>query len=348
MGWPASLFCPSHFPLIVSGVSNFFMGEPVEPRFDQHQFLRRIRPVSSETKLSWQDFGACQIHVRKQSGERRLLTPEWAVNDKLLRQVIVRFMEKRAMIRRNPHLLIHERLAVAIAFVKRHRPRWQATIDRLCEEFRQSKSPKRRADLQIEIEGLDTTLRTTERNGGADFIAAVVYLYYRAGKDSPGVAEALGIKPPMVRQTLYRLFRCWEELLNPKPQRPRKFFKKIRTPCPLNPKLRTPRPLNPWRRPEMLVRVVELRKEGKLWTEICPMFGFSKAYCGHFIRALKLAGLYVPKPYRTSRERKPRRTTFDYSKARELRAAGLSYGKIAKRLGVTTMSAWNAVNRPRS
>jgi hypothetical protein len=73
--------------------------------------------------------------------------------------------------------------------------------------------------LAIEIEGLDTYLRIT-KTGGADFIAAVVYLYYRTGMDSVGVGAELGLKPPHVLQTLWKLHETWTNKLADKYERP--------------------------------------------------------------------------------------------------------------------------------
>jgi hypothetical protein len=64
--------------------------------------------------------------------------------------------------------------------------------------------------LEIEIEGIDTYLRYTH-NGGADVLAAIVYLYYRVGMDSVGVGAQLHLKPPHVRQLLWRLNETWKE-----------------------------------------------------------------------------------------------------------------------------------------
>ena len=64
------------------------------------------------------------------------------------------------------------------------------------------------------IEGIDTYLRYTV-NGGADMVASAVYLYYRVGMDSVGVANELGLKPPHIRQTLYRLHQTAKKIFPP-------------------------------------------------------------------------------------------------------------------------------------
>jgi hypothetical protein len=78
-------------------------------------------------------------------------------------------------------------------------------------EARFEAEKKRRRELEIEIEGIDTYLRYTT-TGGADVIAAVVYLYFRAAIDSVGVGTELGLKPPHVRQTIWRLYQTARKL----------------------------------------------------------------------------------------------------------------------------------------
>ena len=55
-------------------------------------------------------------------------------------------------------------------------------------------------------------MRITEHSGGAGFIVSIVYLYYRVGMDSVGVAAELGLKPPHVRMVLWRLHDTWEKM----------------------------------------------------------------------------------------------------------------------------------------
>jgi len=142
-----------------------------------------------------------------------LPTPTWAVNDSALRKLIVAYMEKRAGISPGKGTL-PERLERARQAALRQHPEMNATLDRLSRKYVTAKRPKRKRALQIEIEGLDTTLRISEN--GAAVIAAVVYLYYRVGLDSPGIAEVLRLKPPHVRIVLYRMRRIAEQLSAPK------------------------------------------------------------------------------------------------------------------------------------
>jgi hypothetical protein len=78
-------------------------------------------------------------------------------------------------------------------------------------EARYQDEQKRIKQLESEIEGIDTYLRISD-NGGADVVAATVYLYYRTGLDSVGVGSELGLKAPHVRQTLFRLHQTAKRL----------------------------------------------------------------------------------------------------------------------------------------
>lgn len=182
---------------------------------------------------------------RKQSGERRLPTPVWAISNTLLRRVLVSFMEERAGFRKKKQKgSLKERLERAKSVIVSQRPRMISVMDKLCGEYveikqrginpnitdkewnetrpqpfmefaegeaRYEDEKLRLRHLEIEIEGIDTYLRYTE-NGGADVVAAIVYLYYRTGLDSVGVGTELGLKPPHVRQTLWKMHRTAERM----------------------------------------------------------------------------------------------------------------------------------------
>lgn len=206
---------------------------------------RRIVDGWSSPGIDFSDYARMQTHQRKQSGERRLPTPKWAVNDTMLRALLVSFMEERAGFRKEQKGTLLERLERAKKAIINQRPRLITTIDKLCHEFvvlkqlgacpelsdeelnaslaqpmimpefaRPFISQKRQRELEIEIEGIDTYLRCTQ-NGGADVVAAIVYLYYRAGLDSVGVGQELGLKPPHVRQTLWRVHETWNKKFAP-------------------------------------------------------------------------------------------------------------------------------------
>jgi len=201
-------------------------------RYDPHAFAgKRSRPVSALTKISFDDFASMHTRTHKQSGERRNSTPEWALNDRKLRKLLVTFMEIRVGKAVKGSLL--DRLAAARGAVLATHKRMNDSLDALCAEYYHLKTeglhdsaklpsmlfPEmaqhyatalRKRELEIEIEGIDTYLRYT-RTGGVDVLAAIVYLYFRVGLDSVGVAQELGLKPPHVRQLLYRLNETWRE-----------------------------------------------------------------------------------------------------------------------------------------
>lgn len=206
------------------------------------------------TGISYDDYRGMGLTKRKHTAERRLPTPQWAINDPQLRRLIVQFMEERAGLRKKKQKGgLKQRLARAQAKIVRRRPAMMDVLSRLCklyvhvkkfgaypdkteveiaalaahinglatpsmyaEHNKEIVDSKRARDLEIEIEGLDTYLRITE-NGGAGFIVAIVYLYYRVGMDSVGVGAELGLKPPHVRQTLWRLHDCWESMTSHAP-----------------------------------------------------------------------------------------------------------------------------------
>jgi hypothetical protein len=200
------------------------------------------------TGIDYGDYKSMGLTKRQHTAERRLPTPDWAVNNPMLRQLIVKFMEDRAGFRRQQKGRLKKRLARAQAKIVSRRPDMLIVLERMCKLYRDVKlygalphatqqeinalaakitgtrtasmydehnkfivDSKRLRDLEIEIEGLDTYLRITE-HGGAGFIVAIVYLYYRVGMDSVAVGLELGLKPPHVRQTLARLHECWNNM----------------------------------------------------------------------------------------------------------------------------------------
>ena len=185
--------------------------------FDLHAFAgTRARPVTAETGIAYEDYARMQTRQRKQSGERRLGTPDWAVNDAALRELLVAYMEKRAGVPRGTGTL-SQRLARAKQAVMRQRAKLNDILDRLARKYVSAKRPRRKRALAIEIEGIDTAIRISEN--GAAVVAAIVYLYFRVGLDSPGVAEILRLKPPHVRVVLWRMRRIAQQFSACRPQK---------------------------------------------------------------------------------------------------------------------------------
>jgi hypothetical protein len=191
--------------------------------FDQHQFQgRRQHPVHANfiagewqsTGIAFEDYSRCNTQNHKSSNERRLPTPDWAVNDAKLRELLVVHLERRAGIRKKQPGTQAERLARATEKLKASALPMIAIIKSLNHEYvtlkrRDPRHPRLRK-LEIQIENLDTQLRLITRP--AEVLIGVVYYYYRARLDSVGTGLALGIKPPAVRQALLRLRRTWERM----------------------------------------------------------------------------------------------------------------------------------------
>ena len=259
------------------------------PSFDKSQFAGRNQyPVgASLTATGWlsngvsfEDYNRMSTHKRKTSGERRLPTPAWAMNDSALRRVLVAFMEERAFSKKERSLRasadkleliemkkkfdfrtregrkaltaweeakLRHRLDAVQKKVASKRPAATQVMDQLCAEYVEIKQKGLKPEmtdrewnesksepymefaegearyqdekvklrrLEVVIEGIDTYLRYTV-NGGADIVVAAVYLYYRVGMDSVGVANELGLKSPHIRQTLYRLHQTAKKLWPP-------------------------------------------------------------------------------------------------------------------------------------
>lgn len=224
---------------------------------------RRPQPVRASktmegwfsTGISYDDYRGMGLTKSKHTAERRLPTPDWAINDPMFRRLIVKFMEDRAGFRRKQKGRLKKRLQRAQARIISRRPDMIEVLDRMCKLYVHVKEygalphatqeeinalaaqitgtrtasmyddhnkfivdSKRLRDLEIEIEGLDTYLRITE-HGGAGFVVAIVYLYYRVGMDSVAVGLELGLKPPHVRQTLARLHECWRDMSSHAPDK---------------------------------------------------------------------------------------------------------------------------------
>jgi hypothetical protein len=170
--------------------------------------------------VAFEDYSRMQVTVHAQSGDRRLPTPEWALNDAKLRALVTRYYEKRAQFVGPQPGTELERLARAQKRLLDRKPEMLATVDKLCEEYvylkRDGRDPNRQRLLEIEIQNYDTTIGLIDRGPGV--LIALVRFYYSVGLDSVGTSQALsGIPSPMsVRQTLWRLHRVWELMISGK------------------------------------------------------------------------------------------------------------------------------------
>ena len=263
---------------------------------------------------------------------RRLEVPPWALQPDLMRALIVRHVESRAGFRHPRPGTDAERLARAQSAIDASIPRRAAILKRLCEQviaLRKSEPVdlKRIRSLEMQIECADSAIISSKNV--ALMVAGVIYRYYRLGESSVGVAHALGIKPPAVRQTLWRLRREWARMHNPAPPKPPK--------PPRQPK--PPRPATP-RRILDVTLAATLLADGLTLQATAARVGYDQTTVR---RTLKRAGLWVAR----------RRGQIDVKRAASLRASGLTYREINKELGckhvVTSLrnaGLWTRKNRP--
>ncbi len=194
---------------------------PVHAEYDGEGF--------TSTGLAWEDYSRMQMQHRKQSAGHRLPTPVWALNQKLLRSVLVRYLEKRAGMKKPQPGTEYERMQRALAAIEKRRPMSECVLKRMCSAYLQLKKSgcdaARLNKLSQEIENHDTVLRLNTNVAGT--VLRIVHLYYSVGMDSVAVALELGFKPPHVRQVLWRLRREYERMNginrapSPKPKRAR-------------------------------------------------------------------------------------------------------------------------------
>jgi hypothetical protein len=189
----------------------------MQPSFDLYQFAdRKAYPASAETCIAFADYERMHTERHKLAPERKLDAPLWAYNESALRELLLRFLEGRAFLKRiQPTGTQTERLARACAKLNERVPKKIEVLRDRCRryvEMRNSDAPD--AELLrmagIEIRNLDTEIRTTARL--AEIVCGVVFFYYRCGLNSVDTAERLHLSPCGVRQILWRLARTWERM----------------------------------------------------------------------------------------------------------------------------------------
>jgi hypothetical protein len=180
---------------------------PVSAEFDGQEF--------SSPRIDFSDYSRMSTQQHKQSGERRLPTPKWALKPDLLRKVLVHYVERRANIVHKPQPGTEsERLQRASQRNADRCQRKEAILKNLCAEFvevnKSGANPMRAKKLGEQIKNLDTCLQIDRNVAGT--VLRVVHLYYSVGLDSVGVGTELGLKPPHVRALLWKLNWCWDKL----------------------------------------------------------------------------------------------------------------------------------------
>jgi hypothetical protein len=162
------------------------------------------------TGLSYDDYSGMNLTKSKLPAERRLPTPDWALNDSRMRAVIVRALELRAAFRKPQLGTPQERLDRTVTLRLAEKPRLEEIIAKNCCDYvalkKAGNDPHRVRKLGALIESMDTELRFMGKEPA--LLAGVIYHYYRLNEDSVAVGKALAIKPPHVRQILWRLHKA--------------------------------------------------------------------------------------------------------------------------------------------
>jgi hypothetical protein len=182
-------------------LSNDRFKYPVSARFDGHDWKSH--------GLAHEDYSRMSTHVHVLNSGRSNDCPEWTVNTATITQVVVRFMEMRSGMR-NPNTgTIRERIERAEQRIKRSMPKKRAQLLQLCKKQMEAHGEARKK-LATLCENLDTQIVIAEM--GARLVTGVISYYHLQGWNSVDTAHALGLKPPHVRQIVYRLNRCWKEI----------------------------------------------------------------------------------------------------------------------------------------
>jgi hypothetical protein len=265
------------------------------------------------------------------------------VNDAQLRELLVEFLEERAFNGRTGLKTgtLAERLANAQKkLIANCGSKLLPIIDRLCKRLVALKrdtpltqeAQKQIRLLEQQIENADTRLRFEGKDGGAALVLGTVYYYYRLGMDSVGAGKALLVKPPHIRQIIWRLRQTWARLeqwrLDPSTR-----------PVPKAPKPKAePKPKRP---PVDIQRAVELLAQRHNFAVVARQLGTSRC---RLRLALAKAGVCPLRP-RAEKERLTRRPKIDVLRVVALRSAGLSVAAIADQLGFTRAGIRLAVRR---
>lgn len=180
-----------------------------EPAFGTRSIARTVRATfdvdgdPDSPDIAFDDLARMHVSDSHAPGKRRRYeTPTWAVNDRELQRLLTLFYERRAHIL-NPQGSLAERLRRAWACLKEKTVRKNEVMERLCRGYVNCKDRSRRRRLEVEIEGLDSTIISDRLGPGQ--IVRLVHCYYRLGLNSVQTGQECSIKPGTVRQFLYRL-----------------------------------------------------------------------------------------------------------------------------------------------
>ena len=308
---------------------------PVRPELEYGQHLTDgLYPVSAEfgadgeissTGIAFEDYSRMATSTKaKLDHGRKLERPLWAINPEQLRKLVIRYMEARAIIHK-PTGTDKERIDCAQNKLDSMRARRVATLTKICKRYvelkKQGTDIAKIKKLGEEIENLDSTIKFERNIAGR--VLRIVHCYYSLGYNSVDVAHEVGIKPPAVRQILWKLHREWE-LLQKRP-----------SPTWRGPRIRINLIKN-WKpsRKRVDLQLAQIMLKHQSFTATAAAL---KVNNKTLIKRMRAAGL---KPKANRRYKKPQ---FDRTEMARLRAVGLSYRNIAKQLGCNSRTVHKAL-----
>ncbi len=151
----------------------------------------------SPTQLSYDDVARCHVVSTGLDRVRRLPTPSWAMNDSMLRKLLVVCIQRRCGKHRP---VITDDIAEQKAILERCRkietdaiiPRLIACLGRHCHRYVATEDKNTKAELEPRISALDTRLQVLQ--AGPGFLIRLVYCYYRQHLTCVETGEALHVQ----------------------------------------------------------------------------------------------------------------------------------------------------------
>jgi len=236
-----------------------------KPKYDRFQFAgKRTKVVSADTHIAYSDYDRMHIERRVVQHERRLPTPAWAFDDKLLLEVVVTFVERRHHIRSGHLKPMQERLEAIREAAEGSLPGKMEMLNGRLDGYQGGVIVAR------EVQNADTQIVLDKRNLVA-VLTAVCYRYYRCSLNSVEVAEELQLKPPHVRILLWRLNKVWNWIQAGRPAGwhwNNDFWAQKHTYW------------NRWRKSDDYTefQIRRMRSAGKSWREVMAYFGMERLW----------------------------------------------------------------------
>jgi hypothetical protein len=175
--------------------------------FDQTLFANR-RPLNlAAVGLDYGGLQKCSIRrISNLKLLRRRPTPDWAYNDLKFREVVVRYLECRYF-QRDCSGDFQTRLQRCTVEAKRQAALLKKRVEDSLPKYialcsRDKSDAKARKELKRCIQAADSELAFHLRP--AEFTAAILYMWFRQGLDSPSIAETIGLSPAAIRQIIHR------------------------------------------------------------------------------------------------------------------------------------------------